>query len=179
MSKNKPNKQNDNDNNFQIDPQVEKLIDIETKTDHAALNIEEFPVLSTTIKITNPGEEVKIPAENIKEAGAVKKEEVKVNIVNVTDKEAKKAEKTEKEPVKVSIVDLSQKKADKSQKRGKLHNLLKLPFNDKLDLLNVKIEDKDLEKALDSLIYLGGGVIAVTSLTSKALANIGNYLIKK
>jgi hypothetical protein len=172
MSKGKNNKQPDN--NFHNDPEVEKVVDIELKSEQKSLNIEEFPPISSTVKITNPGEEIKIHAENIVEAGAEKKDEVKVNIINVADKEHKA-----KEPVKVSIVDISKKKEDKAGKRSKLFDLIKIPMTDKLDLLNVKLEDKDFEKALDSLIYVGGGVIAVTSLTSKAFANIGNYLIKK
>lgn len=190
MSKGKSNKHHDNENNFHHDSEVENVIDLETTAEHNSYNLDEFPGISTTVKMTNPGEEIIIHAENIVDhteqnhAAKQDKKEDKVNILNVSSDKTDKTTKTEKaesgkDNLKVAIVDLTKKKAGKSEKRKKFFSLFHLPFNEKLDLINVKLDDKDLEKALDSLIYVGGGVIAVTSLTSKALANIGSLLIKK
>lgn len=166
MVKSKSNKQNNNVNNFHNAPEVEKVIDIETKTEQKVINPEEFPDISATVN-----------KEEIQSSVPDEKKEVKVNIINVADKSAEV--KADKEPVKVAIVDLSKKKGEKSKSKKKYYSIIKNPFNSKIDLLKIDFDEKKLEKALDSLIYLGGGVIAVTSLTSKAIANIGNHLIKK
>lgn len=67
---------------------------------------------------------------------------------------------------KINIVDISHKKE---------------PHN-KTNYVKNKVEQfgkKETDRFFDSLIYLGGGFLALTTITSKNLSDLGTFLINK
>ncbi len=184
MSK-KSNKQTDNEkSNHQ--PEVEKITDVETVIEqHNVFEEEKFPPISATVNLT-PADEVNVTIENISEPEKIvefnpeqKTEAANVIPVNIESVKTSKPvagvihelalqsksespNESKKDTTKIQIVDLAKKtESNSGKKRG------------------IKSFEQNLDKAFDSLIYLGSGLIAVTSVTSKALANLGNQLIKK
>ncbi|MFN8577268.1 MAG: hypothetical protein U0354_10460 [Candidatus Sericytochromatia bacterium] len=196
-------------NEFKENKEIINSLNIESKLDKVNI-IEQLPI-SSTVKINNPSEEIKITIDNITNVGEDKKEilpEVVVEInasepvieevkINVISKEKTgntiqdlKNEFLKSEPVKklenmvdelrkdfenISIVDVSKKKFEKMSNSG---NPIKEVFEKAVSMSPVSVDYIE-DKAFDSLIKLGGGFIAVTSLASKTFAGVSEKIINK
>ncbi len=198
-------KHKDNDGSLHENKDLQGLINIDDKLDTSKLiNADTFPIAST-VKMTNPGQDTKITIENITNIGgqassketinsffndfsedkSVDKieESVKVEVTQTSHDEDQSFKDSIKELKPISIIDVSKKKDDHSKHKldnpfvdvmNKVSKIVDIKqFTEKVDL------DSGIEKALDSLIYVGGGVIAATSITSKALASVGSYIINR
>lgn len=194
-------KHKDNDGSLQENKELQGLIDIDDKLDTSKLiNADTFPIAST-VKMTNPGQDTKITIENITNIGSHAspketvnsffndfsddkiEESVKVEVTQKSHDEENSFKDSIKELKPISIIDVSKKKDDHSKHKldnpfvnviNKVSKIVDIKqFTEKVDL------DSGIEKALDSLIYVGGGVIAATSITSKALASVGSYIINR
>lgn len=91
--------------------------------------------------------------------------------IEAREEEAKEAEKETplgkaKTSFKINIVDISHKKEP--------HSKVKF-LKDRVE----SFEKREGKMLFDSLIYLGGGLIAFTSVTSKSLSDLGTFLINK
>lgn len=91
--------------------------------------------------------------------------------IEAREEEAKEEEKEAplgkaKTSFKINIVDISHKKEP--------HSKVKF-LKDRVE----SFEKREGKMLFDSLIYLGGGLLAFTSITSKNLSNLGTFLINK
>jgi len=90
-------------------------------------------------------------AEIKKSADISNSESEKIVIINKDENKMEKNNSSEIKNTKISIVDLSP---------------------------NTKKEKKN-DRLMEKMVFIGGGIIAITSFTSKKLAEIGNNLLGK
>lgn len=173
MSKVKSNKQSQENGNKSFNNRDKSIADVEKVNNEILVKSEEeikeiaesdeakeFIDNAEAVTTAEPVEthEAEMVIEVKPEPGS-KKDEVKVNIITLENK-LPKAEPG-KDFAKVEIVDISAKKVSKKS------------------LKYTRSIEPVLDKTLDSLILAGGGIIALTVITSKTLANIGTSLLKK
>ncbi len=109
-----------------------------------------------------------------------KKENIEIKSVKEEIKNENPLEQLKDSFSKISIVDISKNKSAKNNSSHKSSPLdsIKSAVEKAVAFSPVSIENIE-EKAFDSLIYLGGGFIAATSIASKTLAGVGSSFIKK
>lgn len=202
---------------FKENTEIINNLNLESKLDQVNI-IDQLPI-SSTVKIANPGEEIKITIDNITNVGETKKEilpevveqlhkveqVVEDVVINNVSKEKDsdsshkntiknlKDEFLKSEPVKnlehmvdelrkdfsnISIVDVSKKKLEQL---NNMENPVKAALEKAFAMSPLSSISKDeiQDKAFDSLIMIGSSVIAVASIASNLVADVGSKLINK